>query len=95
MEVIPADLNTLKNQINDFYHQLILIYKYPNNNLDYDLLDFEIKTFINLINQYSYSNFDKYELNIIDCLKCLVNDGELKNNIKKKRIKNKILNVFI
>jgi len=95
MEVIPADLNTLKNQINDFYNQLILICKYPNNNLDYNLLDFEIKTFINEINQYSYSHFDKYELNIIDCLKCLVYDGELKNNIKKKRIKNKILNVFI
>ena len=96
MEVIPAvDLITFKNQINDFYQQLILILKYPNNNLDYDLFDFEIKTFLNQINQYSYSQFDKYERNIIECLKCLVYDGELKKNIKKKLIQNKILNIFL
>ena len=96
MEVIPAvDLITFKNQINDFYQQLILILKYPNNNLNYDLFDFEIKTFLNQINQYSYSQFDKYERNIIECLKCLVYDGELKKNIKKKLIQNKILNIFL
>lgn len=95
MEVIPAvDLVTFKNCINDFYHQLILILKYPNNNLDYDLFDFEIKTFLNQINQYPYCQLNNCEKNIIDCLKCLVCDGELKKNIKKKSFEKKILKIY-
>lgn len=95
MEVIPAaDLVNFKNQILDFFHQLHLIVKYPNNNLDLDLFELEIRAFLDDIGDYPLNNFDLYERNIIDCLKVLTYEGEFKKNIKKKIFERKLLKIY-
>lgn len=93
--LIPADdLVNFKNQINDFFHQLHLIVKYPNNNLDLDLFELELRAFLISIQQYPYCQFDTYEKEIIDCLKILTYKGEFKKNIKKKSFEKKLLKIY-